>query len=265
MFTGTSLANQGVCAIGRQSIKPKTPTPVPIGDTLDPLDYGSARMIVDNSGPTSLQAVCNLENSIILSASETRCGYDIINVPYTYDYKPRDRNASIMQYSTSGVPGPTFGALYQPNPATAEGKAGASPGFYDAPTTFVSFTGIDAGATVTVTLQACVEYLVGDSSTVARFAKNGPANDPMAIEQVKTIARNVPVTKPSSIDWLSLAGGALKSVAGIASKALTGVNLVDAVEGLIGGVRNMAVRNNMSYARAIGATGNGRMIDFPLD
>lgn len=241
IYTGTSLANSGTCAIARQNIKIETI--VPGTDTLNYNQLGDLRQQLGSIGPGDVNSVMALAGSQIVSAGELRCGYDLLNVPYNFDYENWVENASpVFQVPVAGNPTPAF-AQALIDTVTNLVVPGCAPGIGHAPTTFVAFSGLDTTASITVTCQTCVEYTVGFNSPLTRFATMSPSVDNGAMDRVKEMSRGVPVIKPAETSWIANALSTYASgmkdiymgVTGTVSEMVTGHNIWDNLPGAIRG------------------------------
>jgi hypothetical protein len=273
MFCGSDFANGGSVAVARQCIRAAPAANKQGSDTLAPALYGTNRMVLSSQGPATFNEIMSLEGAMLLSASETKCGYDVINVPYSYGYLPRQRDAAMMYYSGAATPVPSFGLLSQTtaNPAGTGGLALSSPSLYDAPSTFIAYEGLADEATVTITSQTCIEYAVDFMSPVARFATSGPPLDRTATDTVAALARQLPATKGAGESWFGrtmswfgdVAGTAFKASTGMAAKAMLGINpwdLIGAVGSSMG--PSFSKMNRAGQYRSVMNTG---MHDMSLD
>lgn len=240
IYTGSTMHNAGTCAIARQNIRVETNTKAT--DGYPATVTGLNRQFLSSIGPTDFTSVMQLAGSQVISAGELRCGYDVINVPYEFGYQPWIENSTpVFQSSATGIqPSTDFAQLLFPDDLSVGTIVGGpTPGIGHAPTTFVAFDGLDATASITVTLQSCIEYTVSFDSPTARFATMSPPMDLGAINRVKDMSRVVPTIKPTSDSWftnlISGYGRGMRDtymgLTGLGSKLLFGQNVWDSIGG----------------------------------
>lgn len=142
-----------------------------------------------------------------------REGVTLRVVPTNYDYQP------IWSNATTQTGGGT--ALLNPYVLSPDGTTvgpAPNPGFCPGSVMLYSARGLDASASLTVTVRTCIEYLVdGTNSAISTFLGPSPPSNPKAIQAVQDRARTIPAAT-----WLDYGMGALRIGSALAQTYATG-------------------------------------------
>lgn len=219
-YTGTTLNDSGALAIAR--------TPLAMTG-VDNFVNPSTTYQTDNLYEISLGIAPNAGFGVIASAEDAivmplRQGAYVVNVPIEDD---RD----MMGVKVGGIPvtinatSGSFAGQLAVTSATPQCSLTAQWGVGGLSATLLAISGATAGQSVIVEQVNCIEYAVGPSSTVMRFAKDSPPHDPVALETVSEISKCLPTATPvadaSDGTWWaklkSMSGGLVSAMQGVGS------------------------------------------------
>jgi len=232
VYTGNDFNNQGTWSAARQQIRVERIASKP---TADGYHYatGQYRQALNSSGPLDFTSNAQIPGSIQGAVGDLRCGVDILNLPYDYEWQSWQDNSTPLAFDGAGA---GYAAFYQY--AKQAGTADTTmpvptPGVGHAPTTYFSVVGMEEDQSLTVSVQTCVEFTLDYDSPMQQMAKMPPPVDVGAQDAVKSIARGLPAAKSSDKSWfvnaLDWYGGAMKdsyqAITGTASELLFGKNI----------------------------------------
>lgn len=212
-FTGSTFADNGVVGVTRYLLNPENSTAT---STINGV-VSNGNYIVQ-SPPTTLTA---LSSTVGFSSYPARESLALTNVNAVMEFQ----STWFQRYMADAAGIGHFNTMVQ-NPTTTGLLSGFNPGVdNNCPSTFVSYSGMDATGSITVELRSTIEVTLTPISSVAPLATPNPPRNETVMKRITDVARSLPAAEPRRTSIWNRLGTAVTGAAYAAgTKAITNLS-----------------------------------------
>ena len=201
-FTGNSLADGGVCTVSSASFGfPKR--------GIYTLQYDTSKSTdLPREDTTGADTITSVGRTVSSDTFPARRAYTTRVVSGSHEYVPIEP----VVYQNNSTDQTKFGFAQRTT------NFGPTPGpvYYPGPMKVVSYSGLDATASITVTVRYCVQVTLPMNSSMAPFGAPSPPVNPRELTWYQTITSKLPTVDPSTV------GNIARGAAGLARWMMVG-------------------------------------------
>jgi len=248
-FTGGTNTDQGSYVTARS---PLSVDEIVFRGLANPVKGNQIQVLSGSQLPRTESAIAGLTGAQSGAAKMLTCGRDLINPPFNFDYQPWLEGSQPTLAAADGSIAAQFAQLFQGSIVSPTGYSTTTPGIGNAQTTYFRLDGLDATSSIIVQTKTCVQFVPQFNSPMERMSAPSPPKNTPVLDRTQNIARQLPVSKPSS-EGIGGIGGAV---------SWYGETMKNIYQGITGKFSQMFLGGNIweggSNAAAITAGAAGR-------